>query len=60
MRMLRASLTSQDTLEVGNVITVEPGIYAAGKFGMRLEDLGVITENGFEVFTKSTHDMVVI
>ena len=47
-------------LVAGNVVTVEPGIYVAGKFGMRLEDFGVITENGFEVFTKSTHDMVVI
>ena len=54
------SLRNEEPLVAGNVVTVEPGIYAAGKFGMRLEDFGVITENGFEVFTKSTHDMVVI
>lgn len=47
-------------LKSGNVVTVEPGIYIPGNFGMRLEDFGVITENGFEVFTKSTHDMVVV
>lgn len=44
----------------GNVVTVEPGIYIPGEFGMRLEDFGVITETGYEVFTKSTHSMVII
>ena len=44
----------------GNVVTVEPGIYLAGDFGMRLEDFGVITHDGFEVFTQSTHEMVII
>lgn len=44
----------------GNVVTVEPGIYLEGKFGMRLEDFGVVTEDGFEVFTQSTHDMVIL
>lgn len=44
----------------GNVVTVEPGIYLAGDFGMRLEDFGVITRDGFEVFTQSTHEMVII
>ncbi|MBQ9001564.1 MAG: aminopeptidase P family protein [Eggerthellaceae bacterium] len=44
----------------GDVVTVEPGIYLPGKFGMRLEDFGVITNTGFEVFTQSTHEMVII
>ena len=44
----------------GNVVTVEPGIYLPGKFGMRLEDFGVVTDDGFDVFTNSTHDLVVI
>lgn len=44
----------------GNVVTVEPGIYLPGEFGMRLEDCGVITHDGFEVFTQSSHDMVII
>lgn len=47
-------------LVAGNVVTVEPGIYLPGEFGMRLEDFGVVTEDGFEVFSQSTHDMVVI
>ena len=44
----------------GNVVTVEPGVYLSGEFGMRLEDFGVITRDGFAVFTQSTHDMVII
>ena len=47
-------------LAPGNVVTVEPGIYLPGEFGMRLEDFGVVTEEGFEVFTKSTHEAVII
>ncbi len=55
-------LNSRNTepLVVGNVVTIEPGIYLAGEFGMRLEDFGVITPDGFEVFTHSPHDMVVL
>lgn len=47
-------------LVAGNVVTVEPGIYIPGQFGMRLEDFGVITEDGFDVFTQSTHELVVL
>lgn len=47
-------------LVAGNVVTVEPGIYLPGEFGMRLEDFGVITDEGFEVFTQSPHEMVVL
>ncbi len=49
-----------DTLAVGSVVTVEPGIYIGGEFGMRLEDFGVVTEDGFELFTQSTHEMVIL
>lgn len=51
---------NKELLVSGNVVTVEPGIYLPGKFGMRLEDFGVVTETGFEVFTKSTHEAVII
>lgn len=51
---------NQNPLAVGNVVTVEPGIYIAGEFGMRLEDFGVVGEDGFEVITQSSHEMVII
>lgn len=49
-----------DALSAGNVVTVEPGIYLTGKFGMRLEDFGVVRQGSYEVFTQSTHEMIII
>ena len=49
-----------DPLRPGNVVTVEPGVYLPGVLGCRLEDFGVITEDGFEVFTQSSHELVII
>lgn len=47
-------------LRIGNVITVEPGIYIPGEFGMRLEDMGVVTKSGFLKLTAADHDLIVI
>ena len=47
-------------LPEGAVVTVEPGIYVPSRFGMRLEDCGVITAEGYRPFTQSTHEMVII
>lgn len=44
----------------GSVVTVEPGIYLPGEFGIRLEDCGVVTEEGYVPFTASSHDLRVI
>lgn len=49
-----------EPLPVGAVITDEPGIYLPGKFGVRLEDFGVVTAEGYEPFTQSPHEVVVI
>jgi Xaa-Pro aminopeptidase len=45
-------------LEVGHVVTVEPGVYLEGVGGVRIEDYGIMTEQGFEPFTHSTHDLI--
>ncbi len=47
----RLSQRSEDDLRTGNVVTVEPGIYVPGRFGVRIEDLVLVTEDGCEIFT---------
>lgn len=51
---------SAEKLKTGNVVTVEPGIYIPGKFGVRIEDMVLITENGCENLTKIAKDLIII
>ena len=51
---------SMNIIEAGSVITIEPGVYLPGVGGVRLEDFGVVTEDGYEPFTQSTHELQVI
>jgi Xaa-Pro aminopeptidase len=41
-------------------MTVEPGIYLEGKFGVRIEDMTLITENGNTIFTKSPKELIIL
>ena len=47
-------------LEEGNVVTVEPGLYYPGIGGVRLEDMGAVTEDGFDRFTTFEEELIVV
>ncbi|HWQ16513.1 MAG TPA: aminopeptidase P family protein [Sulfolobales archaeon] len=44
--------SSNDELREGYVVTIEPGVYIPGRFGIRLEELLVVTSKGAEILTK--------
>lgn len=47
-------------LRKGNVLTVEPGIYLENEFGVRIEDMVFVTENGCENITKSQKELIIL
>ena len=49
----RLAARQTDLLQPGMVITIEPGVYIGGKFGVRIEDMVLVTERGSEVLTRA-------
>jgi Xaa-Pro dipeptidase len=47
-------------LEKGMCFSIEPGVNIPGKFGVRIEDVVAITENGTEILNKSPHELLVV
>lgn len=47
-------------LEAGNAFSVEPGIYLPGRFGARLEDIVIASEDGPIALNGSNHDLVIV
>ena len=45
-------------IEEGMCFSVEPGIYIPGKVGVRIEDCGVVTKDGFDLFTSTSKDLL--
>lgn len=56
----RFSRLSQDVIPVGAVITDEPGIYLPGRFGVRIEDCGVVDHEGYHPLSRLNHELVCI
>ena len=56
----RLAQESRHTLAVGNVVTVEPGIYLPGLGGIRIEDLVVVQEGEPEILTTFTKDLLTV
>ena len=54
------SAASRIIAKPGMCFSVEPGIYLPGKFGVRVEDLVVVTEDGVETLNRMDHDFKII
>jgi Xaa-Pro aminopeptidase len=54
----RVSELSTDKLMVGNIITIEPGIYISGWGGVRIEDDVLVTRSGGKVLTKAPKNLL--
>jgi Xaa-Pro aminopeptidase len=51
---------NETVLKPGHCFSVEPGIYISGRFGMRLEDIVVVTDDGVESLNTADHSMVIV
>ncbi|MBQ5591696.1 MAG: aminopeptidase P family protein [Clostridia bacterium] len=51
---------SEQVLRAGNIVTVEPGIYIPGKFGVRIEDMATITKFDCVNLTKFTKNLAIL
>ncbi|MEJ5228375.1 MAG: Xaa-Pro peptidase family protein [Pseudothermotoga sp.] len=56
----RMGPTFNEPLPTGAVVTVEPGIYIPGKFGIRIENDVIVRENCFERLTDLSEELVMI
>ncbi len=50
----------EQVMVAGNVTSAEPGIYLPGRFGVRIEDVVIFTEDGCENITKSPKNLIIV
>lgn len=53
----RLGKTSEDVLQEGDVVTVEPGVYVPGRFGVRIEDLVVVEASGVRNLSSTSKEL---
>jgi Xaa-Pro aminopeptidase len=56
----RLANAQRELLQPGMVITIEPGVYFPGKWGVRIEDMVVVTAGGCEVLTPTRKDFLAV
>jgi Xaa-Pro aminopeptidase len=56
----RVAAGQKELLKPGMVITIEPGVYFPGKWGVRIEDMVAVSENGYEVLTPTGKDFLAV
>jgi Xaa-Pro aminopeptidase len=50
---------NQTPLQAGMTFSIEPGVYLVGKYGIRIEDIVAVTDQGVRVLSQTSHDLVV-
>ena len=56
----RVAAGQREILQPGMIITIEPGVYFPGKWGVRIEDMVVVTAGGCEVLTPTSKDLLAV
>ena len=56
----RLTPRADGALAAGNAVTVEPGVYLPGRFGVRIEDLVIVEDEGCEVLTPTPKDLTTV
>ena len=51
---------NEELVSAGHAFSIEPGIYLEGKWGMRLEDIVVIADNGAIRCSTTSHDLIAV